>query len=102
MLPFSFHQLRQLLSESQEQLEAAKTETQKQSKELALVRGDAPLGLICLRAGLLPGLRAAHKPQPRVHLPAGALLLSADMEAGGRHSHLMGTHGTPSLPHSED
>uniref|UniRef100_A0A8C5X3K0 Ribosome binding protein 1 n=1 Tax=Malurus cyaneus samueli TaxID=2593467 RepID=A0A8C5X3K0_9PASS len=32
--------LRQLLSESQEQLEAAKTETQKQSKELALVRRD--------------------------------------------------------------
>uniref|UniRef100_A0A8C6YUI8 Ribosome binding protein 1 n=1 Tax=Nothoprocta perdicaria TaxID=30464 RepID=A0A8C6YUI8_NOTPE len=32
--------LRQLLSESQEQLEAAKVETQKQSKELALVRGD--------------------------------------------------------------
>lgn len=38
-------QLRQLLSESQEQLEAAKTETQKQSQELALVRempGAAP------------------------------------------------------------
>uniref|UniRef100_A0A672UQM9 Ribosome binding protein 1 n=1 Tax=Strigops habroptila TaxID=2489341 RepID=A0A672UQM9_STRHB len=31
--------LRQLLSESQEQLETAKVETQKQSKELALVRG---------------------------------------------------------------
>lgn len=61
--------------ESQEQLEAAKTETQKQSKELALVRGDVPLGLICLHAGLLPGFGAAHKLQPGVHLLAGALLL---------------------------
>lgn len=49
-------QLRQLLSESQEQLEAAKTETQKQSKELALVRrvpGRCPagsLGLACKAA----------------------------------------------------
>jgi len=38
-LSVSPQQLRQLLSESQEQLEAAKTETQKQSKDLALVRG---------------------------------------------------------------
>lgn len=49
-------QLRQLLSESQEQLEAAKTETQKQSKELALVRRDpgrcpaGSLGLVCKAA----------------------------------------------------
>lgn len=45
--------MNQLLSESQEQLEAAKTETQKQSKELALVRRDpgtcsaGSLGLVC-------------------------------------------------------
>lgn len=55
-LSFPPWQLRQLLSESQEQLEAAKTETQKQSKELTLVRRDpgtypaGSLELVCKAA----------------------------------------------------
>ncbi|NWQ75500.1 RRBP1 protein, partial [Columbina picui] len=51
-------QLRQLLSQSQEQLEAAKMETQKQSKELALVRGNpqsCPAGTSLWDLTALPG-----------------------------------------------
>lgn len=64
-------QLRQLLSESQEQLEAAKMESQKQSKELFLVR-EGHLEVLCLGSVCKPSCGA------------GTLLLG--WWRGGRHS----------------
>lgn len=69
------------MSESQEQLEAAKTETQKQSKELALVRRDPGNALLCPWGWLAKqlwgkhpssGLREGRKAQHCMGLPGAA------------------------------